>query len=104
MSASGLPSDVDAFMEWIGQNVRMCGGDLDWVEKAKIKADMMNVRARWRPSRVTPDALRDKCQAMGLRPEDVAAIVGWLEKVQAGRRLVPHRHYRADRWPQDPTD
>jgi len=104
MAISGLPSDVDAFMEWIGQNVRLCGGDLDWVEQARIKADMMNVRARWYASRVTPDALRDKCEALGLRAEDIAAIVGWLGKVQAGRRLAPHRDHRGYRWPQDPKD
>jgi hypothetical protein len=104
MHASGRPADVNEISELISQWVKLSGGHFSWVEQSKVKADMMNVPTRWRASRVTPSALRERCQAVGLSAADAAKIADWLGWVQAGRRLVPHRSYRAFHFMQEPTD
>lgn len=101
MSSSDLPTDVDAFMDFIGVNIKASGG-LVWNERDRLKSDMMLVRQRWSSSRVPVDAFRRKYEGIGMSPEDADEVVDWLRKTQAGRRLRPNiiRDYR---WPQDPT-
>jgi hypothetical protein len=102
MSNSGLPADVDEIMDLIGSWAEM-SGFFKWNEQAKIKADMMNVRHRWSSSRVSPEAIRSKCQAIGLVDDETAKIVEWLRATQEGRRLSPHSAYRDFRFKQEPT-
>jgi hypothetical protein len=104
MGTSSLPGDVDDIIKLTGMWVKMSGGFFAWQEQSKIKADMMNERSRWNRSRVTADALRDRCLAVGLTAEDTAKIVDWLEKTQAGKRLVPERAYRDFRFKPPPSD
>ena len=103
MDASGLPNDIAAFIEWVGQNTSLYAGDLNYRERDRIKADMMNVPNRWKASRVTPSALEDKCRAVGLKDKDATEIAQWLRKRHAGRQLRP-RYYKDFRFWQDPTD
>ncbi|MFZ4300998.1 hypothetical protein ACOZE3_24170 [Streptomyces cinereoruber] len=102
MSTPGLPPDVDKFMDYIGQNVKL-SGCLAWEEKAKIKADMMNVRTRWEISRVSPDALRKKCLEIDLKDSETRDVMDWLGKVQQGRQLRPNPRYRDFKWHQEPA-
>lgn len=104
MTTSGLRSDLQQITALIGQWVKMSGGHFSWMEQSKVKADMMNVPARWNASRITPSTLQHRCQAVGLKGADAAKIADWLSKVQAGRRLVPHSSYKTFRFTQDPTD
>ncbi|WP_330449848.1 hypothetical protein [Streptomyces anulatus] len=101
MSSPGLPPDVEAFMDFIGQNIELSGG-LVWNERDRLKSDMMLVRHRWSPSRVSVDAFRSKCEGVGMSPEDVVEVVDWLRRAQAGRQLRP-QHIKDFRWHQDPT-
>lgn len=106
MSGADLPADVDAFMDDVGRNVQ-ASGCLAWEERDKIRSDMCKVRYRWYASRVAPDALRIKCQAIGLRDDETAAyVLGLLAKIHSGKEIRrPQRPtYRDYRWPQDPTD
>jgi hypothetical protein len=102
MSNSGLPADVDKIMDLIGSWAEM-SGYLKWNEQAKIKADMMNVRHRWSSSRVSPEALRSKCRAVGLADDETSKVVEWLCATQEGRQLHPHRSYRRFSFEQEPT-
>ncbi|GAA2338549.1 hypothetical protein OKJ48_04745 [Streptomyces kunmingensis] len=101
MSSSDLPADVEAFMDFIGVNIKASGG-LVWNERDRLKSDMMLVRQRWSPSRVSKEALRTKCEAVGMSDQETAKVVDWLQKTQSGRRLVP-QHTKGFRWHQDPT-
>lgn len=100
MSNSGLPSDVDAFMDFIGTNIAASGGFV-WNERDRIKSDMMLVRHRWATHRVTPEAFRDKCLAVGMTAEEADEVTGWLRSTQAGKQLRP-RWIKDFRWNQDP--
>lgn len=101
MSSSGLPTDVDAFMDFIGSNIA-ASGDFVWNERDRIKSDMMLVRSRWSASRVSAESLRSKCEEIGMTSEDADEVVGWLRKTQEGRQLRPN-HIKNFRWHQDPT-
>lgn len=103
MSTSGLPSDVSNFIEWVGRYAESYGGNLNYRERDRIKADMMNVPARWKASRVTPDALGDKVLAVGMKDKNAAEVAGFLRRVQDGKGLRP-KYYKDYRWPEDPTD
>ncbi len=102
MSEPQLPADVDAFMDFIGGHVAQ-SGCLAWEERARIKADMKNVGHRWYASRVTPDALRAKCVAVGMRENETADVLSWLKSIQSGQQVRPEYH-RNFRWRQEPTD
>ncbi|MFE9855626.1 hypothetical protein [Streptomyces sp. NPDC005780] len=101
MTSPDLPPDVDAFMDFIGQNIEL-SGDLVWQERDRLKSDMMLVPNRWAPSRVSPEAFRSKCEVVGMTSEDVAEVVDWLRRAQSGRRLRP-QHIKDYRWHQDPA-
>lgn len=101
MSNSGLPSDVEQFMDFIGMNIKASGAFV-WEERDRIKSDMMLVRDRWAPSRVPVEPLRIKCQAVGMTTEDAAEVIEWLLKAQTGGQLRPNR-IKDFRWHQDPT-
>ena len=49
-----------------------------------FKADPMNLRHRWTGVDVT--AFTGKPRSEGMRQEDIAELVDWPKKAQAGRR------------------
>ncbi|MEV0480063.1 hypothetical protein AB0I69_05490 [Streptomyces sp. NPDC050508] len=98
MNSTGLPADVNEFMDDIAMNVKQ-SGCLAWEEKAKIKEAMMDYRDRWSRSRVTPEALREKCLQIGMRDDETRLTMDWLNKTQNGRQLNPSRRIGL-RWPE----
>jgi hypothetical protein len=100
MSSETLPPDVEAFMDFIGMNIAASGGFV-WNERDRIKSDMTLEPARWTPARVSADAFRSKCEAVGMTAEEASEVVGWLRHHQAGRQLRP-RYIKDFRWHQDP--
>ena len=69
---------------------------LKWNEVAKLKADLMNVRARWLG--VPMEEIGDRCRQLGMRAEDVAEVTYLIRKAQEGRRYVPQQSYRSFRF------
>lgn len=57
---------------------------LKWNEEDKLKADMMNRPARWQA--ITVDQLRARCRELGLKPNDIDTIAGFLQRRKDGRR------------------
>ncbi|MEU4567037.1 hypothetical protein [Micromonospora sp. NPDC023956] len=87
-----LPPSVASIAEYLAMKAKGYDNHLKWNEQAMFKADLMNVRHRWH--RVEPGAFAGKLRDEGMREEDIAELVDWLKKAQAGRRLVPDRSYR----------
>ena len=98
----GLPPSVASIAVFLAAKAKAYDNHLKWNEQAMFKADLMNLRHRWRA--VDSVAFRCKCLAEGMRGEDVALLVGWLEKAQAGRRLVPSKSYRTFRFSPPPEE
>ena len=90
--SNGLPQHVNKILEYLAMTAQGYGNHLKWNEEAKLKADLMNVKSRWRG--VSVSAVRDRCRALGMREEDITLIVDLVTRAQAGRRLVPQRSYR----------
>jgi Na+/pantothenate symporter len=93
MTTSDVPGDIDKILDFIGGKARAYNY-LKWNEQAMLKADMMNVPARWISARISPDRLQRKAVAVGLTAEEAAEVADWLRKRQAGRKLVPRSQYR----------
>ena len=87
-----LPNGISEILQYLAQTAGGYGNHLKWNEVAKLKADLMNVRARWLG--VSVSEIADRCRALGMRDEDVAEVTDLVKKAQEGRRLVPQRTYR----------
>jgi len=87
-----LPNGIPEILQHLAQTARGYGNHLKWNEVAKLKADLMNVRARWLG--VSVSEIADCCRALGMRDEDVSEVTDLVKKAQEGRRLVPQRTYR----------
>lgn len=90
--SNGLTRDVDEILQYLAMKAQGYDNHLKWNEEAKLKADLMNMKSRWRGVPVSEISAR--CRALGMREEDVTLISGLVTKAQAGRRLVPQSSYR----------
>jgi len=53
---------------------------------------MMNPPDRWVP--ITPEQVRAECRELGMRPDDVDTVVGFLQRRKDGRRFNVQGSYR----------
>lgn len=96
-----LPNGISEILQYLAQMARGYDNHLKWNELAKLKADLMNARARWLG--VSVSEIADYCHTLGMRAEDVSEIAALVKKAQEGRRLVSQTTYRAYRFNQ-PVD
>lgn len=96
-----LPNGIPEILEYLAVMAKGYNNHLKWNEVDKLKADLMNARARWHGVSVLQ--VTDRCRALGMRAEDVATIADLITRAQEGRRLVPGKTYRAYRFNQ-PVD
>lgn len=87
-----LPNDVDSILEYIAQMAAGYSGGLKWNEEDKLKADMMNRPERW--VSVTVEQVRTKCKELGMRPNDVDTIAGFLQRRKEGQYFRVTSSYR----------
>jgi hypothetical protein len=90
--SNDLPNDIAEILQYLAQSARAYDNRLKWNEVAKLKADLMNVRARWLGAPV--NEIADYCRTLGMRAEDVTEVVALVKKAQDGHRLVPQKTYR----------
>jgi hypothetical protein len=90
--SDSLPDSISEILQYLAQMARGYDNHLKWNEVAKLKADLMNARARWLG--VPVSGIADRCRTLGMRGEDVAVVVDLVKKAQEGRRLVPQKTYR----------
>ena len=96
--SNDLPNGISQILQYLAQMARGYDNRLKWNEVAKLKADLMNVRARWLG--VPVSEIADYCRALGMRAEDVTEIAALVKKTQDGHRLVPQKTYRGFRFNQ----
>lgn len=87
-----LPNGVDGILEHIAAMAAGYSSGLKWNEEDKLKADMMNRPDRWLP--ITPEQVRAKCRELGMRPNDIDTVVGFLQRRKDGRRFNVQSSYR----------
>lgn len=87
-----LPNGVPEILQHLADTARGYNNHLKWNEVAKLKADLMNVRARWLG--VSVAEIAERCRTLGMREEDIAEVASLVETAQEGRRLVPQKSYR----------
>jgi hypothetical protein len=91
-----LPQDIAQILGYLAEYARGYDNHLKWNEVAKLKADLMNARSRWRG--VPVSVIAEECHRLGMRSKDIAEITSLVTKAQAGRRLVPQASYRTFRF------
>ncbi|TYL50442.1 hypothetical protein [Agromyces mariniharenae] len=87
-----LPNGIDGILEYVAGMAAGYSSGLKWNEEDKLKADMMNRPERW--SSVTVEQVRAKCRELGMRPNDVDTIAGFLQRRKEGRRFNVRSSYR----------
>lgn len=87
-----LPNGIDGILEYVAGMAAGYSSGLKWNEEDKLKADMMNRPERW--SSVTVEQVRAKCRELGMRPNDVDTIAGFLQRRKEGRRFNVRGSYR----------
>lgn len=87
-----LPNGVEEILEYIANWAAGYSSGLKWNEEDKLKADMMNRPERWAP--ITVEQVRAKCRALGMRPDDIDTIAGFLQRRKEGRRFNVRSSYR----------
>lgn len=85
VTLEALPNGVDGILEYVAATAAGYASGLQWREEDKLKADMMNRPARWAPISVAQ--VRAKCEQLGVRPNDIDTIAGYLQRRKAGRRF-----------------
>lgn len=89
--AGSLPEGVEDVLQYLALTATEFT-DMEWHEEQKVKADMMHRPERW--AGVTVKQVRERCRALGLSPNDVDTIGGYLQRRKDGRRFVVDRSYR----------
>lgn len=87
-----LPEDVASILTSTARWAAGYSGGLKWNEEDKLKADMMNRPERW--AAVTVEQVRAKCRELGMRPNDVDTITGFLQRRKEGRRFNVRSTYK----------
>lgn len=92
MVSDDLPNGIPEILQYLAQMAQGYDNHLKWNEVAKLKGDLMNMRARWQG--VPVSEIASQCRALGMRDEDVTEVTNLISKAQEGRRLVPQSSYR----------
>lgn len=87
-----LPNGVDGILEYVACMAAGYSSGLKWNEEDELKADMMNRPERWVP--ITVEQVRAKCRELGMRPNDVDTVAGFLQRRKDGRRFNVRSSYR----------
>lgn len=91
-ASEGLPNGVDQILEHIAKMAAGYSSGLKWNEEDKLKADMMNRPERWAP--ITVEQVRSKCRELGMSPNDVDTVAGFLQRRKGGHRFNVQSSYR----------
>ncbi|WP_336707359.1 hypothetical protein [Oerskovia sp. USHLN155] len=91
-----LPNGVEGILEYVAGMAAGYSTGLKWNEEDKLMADMMNRPERWVP--ITVEQVRAKCRALGMRPNDIDTIAGFLQRRKDGRRFIVRSSYRTFRF------
>jgi hypothetical protein len=87
-----LPNGVEEILEYVAHMAAGYSSGLKWNEEDKLRADMMNRPERWAP--ITVEQVRAKCRELGMRPNDVDTIAGFLQRRKDGRRFNVRSSYK----------
>jgi hypothetical protein len=87
-----LPERVASILEHVAGMAAGYSSGLKWNEEDQLKADMMNRPDRWES--ISVEQVRSKCRELGMRPNDVDTIAGFLQRRKDGRRFNVRSTYK----------
>lgn len=87
-----LPNGVEGILEYVARMAAGYSSGLKWNEEDMLRADMMNRPDRW--TSITVEQVRAKCRELGMRPNDVDTVAGFLQRRKEGRRFNVRSSYK----------
>lgn len=80
-----LPNGVEGILEHVASMAAGYDSGLKWNEEDKLRADLMNRPERRRDD--TVEQVRATCPALGMCPDEVDTIAGYLQNRKDGKRF-----------------
>lgn len=87
-----LPNGVSRIVKHVAQMAAGYSSGLKWNEEHKLKADMMNMPARW--TAITPEELHIACLDAGMSDADASTVSGLQRTRKAGKRFSVRSSYK----------
>lgn len=90
-----IPNEQDKVLEILARMAARYGNSLQWREKERFKAELMNNRSAWMA--LDPKVVLRRCVELGMSAEDADEISGMVKQLKDGHRFRPKRGYE-DGW------
>lgn len=95
-SVEGLiPDEQDKILKILARMAAGYDNNLQWRERERFKADLMNYRSAW--MQVDPKLVLRRCAELGMSAEDADEVSGMIKQLREGHRFRPKRGYE-DGW------
>ena len=95
-SVEGLiPDEQDKILRILARTAAGYDNNLQWRERERFKADLMNYRSAW--MQVDPKLVLRRCAELGMSAEDADEVSGMVKQLREGHRFRPKRGYE-DGW------
>ncbi|WP_448983011.1 hypothetical protein [Olsenella uli] len=96
ISTDGLiPEEQDKILQILARMAAGYDNNLQWRERERFKADLMNYRSAW--VKVNPNDVLRRCASLGMSAEDADEVSGMVKQLREGHSFRPKRGYE-DGW------
>lgn len=90
-----IPEEQDKILKILARKAAGYGNNLQWIERERFKADLMNYRSAW--IKIDPKDVLRRCADLGMSAEDADEISDMVKQLRDGHRFRPKRGYE-DGW------
>ncbi len=90
-----IPEEQDRILEILARMAAGYDNNLQWRERERFKADLMNYRSAW--LQIDPKLILRRCAELGMSAEDADEVSGMVRQLREGHRFRPKSGYE-DGW------
>lgn len=90
-----IPEEQDKILELMARMAAGYGNNLQWREKERFKADLMNFRRAWMA--LDPEVVLARCTELGMSAEDADEVSSMVKQLKEGHKFRLKRGYE-DGW------
>ena len=90
-----IPEEQDRILQILARKAAGYDNNLQWPERERFKADLMNYRSAW--VKIDPKDVLRRCADLGMSAEDADEVSGMVKQLREGHNFRPKRGYE-DGW------
>ncbi|MBQ3301776.1 MAG: hypothetical protein IJH04_06505 [Eggerthellaceae bacterium] len=90
-----IPEEQDNILKILARMAAGYGNNLQWIERERFKADLMNYRSAW--IKIDPKDVLRRCADLGMSAEDADEVSGMVKQLRDGHKFRPKHGYE-DGW------